>query len=220
MTVLIYSVATFHLFPLVVFLILRKRLKGNVIFYFILALVISSFLSDLIGLWFSSLGFNTNPVSNAYQITERLLATLIVVSVSAFSNISNKIILAVSGIISICQVLYGIPDNFLIQNDYIKLLSGIFICLLSLYAQFILLSNLTVNGARIDIKVWPVFAIFFYASSMLIPQMITNIDDSVEFPNFFQHTRLGVAIGSNIIRDSLFAFFFFQAKKMNYDTGK
>jgi hypothetical protein len=50
--------------------------------------------------------------------------------------------------------------------------------------------------------------------------MITNIDDDFEFPTIFQQIRFWAAFGSNIIRDSLFAIFFFQAKQMNYDTGK
>jgi hypothetical protein len=57
-------------------------------------------------------------------------------------------------------------------------------------------------------------------SATLIPDMITNIDDSRDFPIFYQYVRIGVTVGSNVIRDSLFALFFFQAKKMNYDTGK
>jgi hypothetical protein len=52
-------------------------------------------------------------------------------------------------------------------------------------------------------------------SAMLIPDMITNIDDSIEFPKLFQQVRIGVAVGSNIIRDSLFALFFFKVKKVS-----
>jgi hypothetical protein len=69
------------------------------------------------------------------------------------------------------------------------------------------------GSLKIDFYVWPILAIFFFMSSMLIPEMITNIDDSTEFPEYFHQMRIGVAIGSNIIRDSLFTFFFFQAKK-------
>ena len=50
--------------------------------------------------------------------------------------------------------------------------------------------------------------------------MITNIDDSINFPKYFHQIRLGVTLGSNVLRDSLFALFFFETKKMNYDTGK
>jgi hypothetical protein len=57
-------------------------------------------------------------------------------------------------------------------------------------------------------------------SATLIPDMITNIDDTVDFPIFFQYVRIGVTIGSNIIRDSLFALFFIQAKKLNYVPSK
>jgi hypothetical protein len=75
-------------------------------------------------------------------------------------------------------------------------------------------------SAQIDINILPVIGFFFFVATMLIPNMITYIDDSVKFPVVFHEVRRGVTVGSNIIRDSLFAFFFFQAKKMNYDTGK
>jgi hypothetical protein len=107
-----------------------------------------------------------------------------------------------------------------VQNDYIKLLSGVLICFYALYTLFILISSAELNPERLVINIWPVFAIFIYSASMLISQMITNINDSVEFPILFRQIRQGVALGSNVIRDSLFAYFFFLVKKMNYDDVK
>jgi hypothetical protein len=79
---------------------------------------------------------------------------------------------------------------------------------------------LALGNEKVVLNIWPVLAVFVYSSSMFIPQMITSIDDSVKFPVVFHEVRRGVTVGSNIIRDSLFALFFFKVKKMNYDTGK
>jgi hypothetical protein len=69
------------------------------------------------------------------------------------------------------------------------------------------------DSLKMDIHVWPILAIFFFVATMLIPEMITNIDDSFDSPKLFNKARLGLTLGSNVIRDSLFALFFFLSKK-------
>ena len=220
MRIIVYSVVAFHFFPLLVFFVYSNKLGKNRINVLIAILVFFSFLADVISLWLANSGLNTNPISNFYQIIERMLAIFILSTVSHISYKSKKILIALCVLLSLYQITYCISSRFLIQNDYVKLLSSSFLCLLALHTLFILISNTPVGSLKIDFYVWPILAIFFFLSSMLIPEMITNIDDSTEFPEYLHQVRIGVAIGSNIIRDSLFAFFFFQAKKMNYDTGK
>ncbi len=177
-------------------------------------------MADLVGAWLANSSYNTAPVSNSYQIVDRILVILILNSISIVSIKTKKLVFITSVLISIIQLFYCLTSGFLAQNDYIKLISGVLICFYALFTLYILISNAALNSEKTVLYIWPVFAIFIYSASMLVSQMITNINDSVEFPILFRQIRQVVALGSNVIRDSLFAFFFFQAKKMKYDTGK
>jgi hypothetical protein len=220
MCTIVYSVVAFHLFPLVIFFFCTKKLGSNKTYVLIASLIVFSFLADVMSLWLAYSGFNTNPISNFYQIIERMLTIFILTGVSQISFKAKKLLIVLFVLLSLYQFGYCISGRFLIQNDYVKLLSGSFLCLIALHTLFVLLSSVSMDSLKIDYNVWPIFGIFLFISSMLIPEMITNIDDTTEFPEYYHQIRIGVAIGSNIIRDSLFAFFFFQTKKMNYDTGK
>jgi hypothetical protein len=220
MQVVVYSVVAYRLFPFSIFLFYLRILKFNKVCLLIAAIVISSFLGDFIGLSLANSRLPTAPVSNIYQIIERTICTFILTSVYPISQKSKLFLRGISLFISILQFVYCFKSHFQLQNDYIKLLSGLFICFLALHTLFFLIYKSPYNSPKININAWPIIAIFFYTTSMLVPQMITNIDDSIEFPECFHKIRLGVTLGSNFIRDSLFAFFFFQAKQMDYDTGK
>lgn len=220
MTYLVWLLFSFHLLPLLIFIFYRNTIGFSKLNLLISCLIFFSLLSDLIGVWLATSRFNTAPVSNSYQIVDRILVFLILNSVSIVSIRTKRLVVITSVLISICQLYYCISNGFLVQNDYIKLLSGVLICFYALYTLFILISSAELNPERLVINIWPVFAIFIYSASMLISQMITNINDSVEFPILFRQIRQGVALGSNVIRDSLFAYFFFLVKKMNYDDVK
>jgi hypothetical protein len=210
----------FHLFPLYVLLIYQWSQKLYKINILIASLIIFSFLADLIGLLLAKYGQNTYVVFSLYLIIERVISVLVLNSFSTISLKIKKLILAAIFIVSIIQISSCFFNNYLSQNDYINLFAGVIIGLFALHTSFNLVFKAVDDSLKIDLNILPVLAIFFFMSAMLIPDMITNIDDSIEFPRLFQQVRIGVAVGSNIIRDSLFAFFFFQAKQMNYDTGK
>jgi hypothetical protein len=182
--------------------------------------IFSSLLADLCGVWLSLSGVNTTPVLNLYQIVERILVTLILNSVSPVSSKIKKLVLLAIVFISIWHLLYCYLNGLYSQSDYIKLFSRTVICFYALITLYNILSKVALGNEKMVLYIWPVLAIFVYSSSMFIPQMITSIDDSVKFPVVFHEVRRGVTVGSNIIRDSLFALFFFKVKKMNYDTGK
>jgi hypothetical protein len=176
-------------------------------------LITSSFLADVIGLSLAESGINTTLCSIVYQIAEQFLSILLISSVACISKKKEKVIVSFVSLLSISQILYCNFNEFLFQSDYLNLVSGVFICLYAMLVLFKLIYKTTNDSLKIDLNIWPVVAIFFYTSTMLIPQMIINIDDTVEFPIIFHEVRIGVIFGSNIIRDSLFAFFFLQAKK-------
>lgn len=210
----------FHLVPLYVLLIYQRVQKLYKVHILIASLIIFSFLADLIGLLFAKYGQNTYVVFSLYLIIERVISVLVLNSFSTISLKIKKLILAAILIVSIIQISSCFFYNYLSQNDYINLFAGVIIGLFALHTSFNLVFKAVDDSLKIDLNILPVLAIFFFMSAMLIPDMITNIDDSIEFPELFQQVRIGVAVGSNIIRDSLFAFFFFQVKKMNYDKGK
>ncbi len=210
----------FHLVPLYVLLIYQRVQKLYKVHILIASLIIFSFLADLIGLLFAKYGQNTYVVFSLYLIIERVISVLVLNSFSTISLKIKKLILAAILIVSIIQISSCFFNNYLSQNDYINLFAGVIIGLFALHTSFNLVFKAVDDSLKIDLNILPVLAIFFFMSAMLIPDMITNIDDSIEFPELFQQVRIGVAVGSNIIRDSLFAFFFFKVKKINYDTGK
>jgi len=220
MSGLFYFGVTFHLFPLFVFFLYKNNLKFENNNFLIAGLIFSSFLADLIALWLANSGINTNLVSTLYIITERIISILIVISLSSILLKIKKLLLTTITVVSIYQIVSNIINRCLVYNDYINLISGVILCLFSLHTLFTLTSKTIVDSSEIDIRIWPVLALFFFMSATLIPDMITNIDDTVDFPIFFQYVRIGVTIGSNIIRDSLFALFFIQAKKLNYVPSK
>ena len=220
MTYFVWILITFHILPLIVFVFSWRILGRSKLNLFISCVIFSSLLADLFGVWLSLSGVNTTPVLNSYQIVERIVVTLILNSVSPVSSKIKKLVLLAIVFISIWHLLYCFFNGFQSQNDYIKLFSRTIICFYALFTLYILLSNLALGNEKVVLDIWPVLAVFVYSSSMFIPQMITSIDDSVKFPVVFHEVRRGVTVGSNIIRDSLFAIFFCQAKKMSYDTGK
>jgi hypothetical protein len=210
----------FHLFPLYVLLIYQRVQKLYKIHILIASLIIFSFLADLIGLLLAKYGQNTYVVFSLYLIIERVISVLVLNSFSTIRLKIKKLILAAIFIVSITQISSCFFNNYLSQNDYINLFAGVIIGLYALHTAFNLVFKAVDDSLKIDLNILPVLAIVFFMSAMLIPDMITNIDDSIEFPKLFQQVRIGVAVGSNIIRDSLFALFFFKVKKINYDTGK
>ena len=220
MSFIVYFAASFHLIPIIVFCCFRKLLRFSKIYFYILALAANSFLADLIGLSLVNFGLNSNLVSNSYDIIERIIATLFLADISLISLRYKKALVLMSVLISLFQICYCFSNRFLTQNDYLNLFSGVYLCLLALYTLNKMTFDSLSVSSKIDINILPVIGFFFFVATMLIPNMITYIDDSVKFPVLFHEVRKGVTVGSNIIRDSLFALFFFQAKKMNYDTGK
>jgi hypothetical protein len=217
---LIYAVVFFHLFPLLIFLVYPKSLRFNKINLLITGLIISSFLADLIGIWLGDSVVNTNLVSNSYIIIDRIINVLILIYFSSISLKLKKLLFATTIIVSIYQIASSFFNPYLLQHDYINIISGVILCLFSLHTLVALVYKNVAESSTINIRIWPVLAIFFFMSATLIPDMITNIDDSINFPKYFHQIRLGVTLGSNVLRDSLFALFFFETKKMNYDTGK
>ena len=216
---LIYFEVIFHLFPLFVFFYYKNTLKFDKTNFFIAGIIFASFATDLTGFWFAKFRFNTSLVSNSYIIIDRVFNVLVLISYSLISFKIKRLILATTLLISIYQIVSSV-FRCIVHNDYINLISGALLCLFSLYTLLKLANKAVSDSSEIDIRLWSVFALFFFMSATLIPDMITNIDDSRDFPIFYQYVRIGVTVGSNVIRDSLFALFFFQAKKMNYDTGK
>lgn len=217
---IIIFVAFFHLFPVVIFLASSKKLQKNNQTIFITALLIISFLSDLIGLKFALLGCNTNLISNWYLIVARIIETTILIIPLSISKSKRIFLIQAVALTTIYHIGYSLWFGFAKQSDYLNIFSNIFTCTLAFFAIYTLLSNSNSNKSTIVISIIPALAILVYTTAMFIPQMITNIDDDFEFPTIFQQIRFWAAFGSNIIRDSLFAIFFFQAKQMNYDTGK
>jgi hypothetical protein len=213
MNLFVYFAVIYHLFPLVFFFQIERIPRLNKIVLFSFFLITSSFLADVIGLSLAESGINTTLCSIVYQIAEQFLSILLISSVACISKKKEKVIVSFVSLLSISQILYCNFNEFLFQSDYLNLVSGVFICLYAMLVLFKLIYKTTNDSLKIDLNIWPVVAIFFYTSTMLIPQMIINIDDTVEFPIIFHEVRIGVIFGSNIIRDSLFAFFFLQAKK-------
>lgn len=217
---IIILVAFFHLFPAFIFFIADKSAKKSSQRLFILGLLFISFLSDLIGLRFASLGFNTNLISNWYLIISRILETAILVFPFSLTKSKRVFLILSIALMTFFHLGFCLVFGFSKQNDYLNIISRTFILILSFISFFYLFRKTNSNTFELETSMIPALAILIYTSAMFIPQMIINIDDYFEFPILFQQIRFWVAVGSNIIRDSLFALFFFQAKKMNYDTGK
>jgi len=216
MIFIIYFVAFFHLTPLIFF---KGSIKKNKQSIFILSLLLISFISDFIGLKVSLLGNNTNLITNWYIVFSRILETIILVIPTSFSKKTKLLLVQASILLSLFHIGCCIRYGFSVQFDYLNIFSSGFISILAILSIYRYIYKELITTIATLILIIPSLAILFYTTAMYVPQMITNLDDTIQFPIFFEYICFWVAFGSNVIRDTLFAFFFIRLK-MNYDTGK
>ncbi len=174
---IIILVAFFHLFPVFIFFMSGKSAKIGSPNLLILGLLFISFLSDLIGLRFASLGFNTSLISNWYLIISRILETAILVF--PFSLTKSKRSFLIIAIVSLTffHIGFCLFFGFSRQNDYLNIISSVFICMLSFISVFHIFRKTHSNIFELETSMIPALAILIYTSAMFIPQMIVNIDD-------------------------------------------